>query len=124
MTHGYDSEAESCASLPRVGVAWQRGSSVNAGNRGLLHFGYLALHGCCAEYGCFAYACPSDSFRKGIVELSPDYPLCTLPYVFPSKIPKKRGGDSFPLETVILAEGILKDPLFAKTPSCTTRCCF
>jgi len=31
MTHGYDSEAESCASRRRVGVALQRGSSVKAG---------------------------------------------------------------------------------------------
>jgi len=71
------------------------------GNRGLLRLGYLALHGCYAEYGCLAYACPFDPFRKVIVELSPDYPLCTLPYVFLSKIPEKRGGDRFPLETVI-----------------------
>jgi len=61
---------------------------------------------------------------KGIAALSPDYPLCTLPYVFPSKIPGKRRGDSCPLETVILAEGILKDPLFAKTQSCKTLFCF
>jgi len=44
---------------------------------------------------------------KGIVALSPNYPLCTLPYVFLSKIPEKRGADSCPLETVILVEGIL-----------------
>jgi len=62
--------------------------------------------------------------RKGIVALSADYPLCTLPYILLSKIPEKRGGHSCPSERVILAEGILKDPLFAKTLSCTTGCCF
>jgi len=61
---------------------------------------------------------------KRIVALSRNYHLCTLLYVFLSKIQEKRGADSCLLETVILAEGIMQDPLFAKCWSCKNSLLF
>ena len=48
---------------------------------------------------------------KGILAFSLRYPLCHFAYMFLSKMPETRGGDSCPFETVILQS---KDPLLAR----------
>ena len=48
---------------------------------------------------------------KGILAFCPRYPVCHFPYIFLSKVPEKRGGDSCLLETVILES---KDPLLPR----------
>ena len=52
---------------------------------------------------------------KWILAFSPRYPLCHSAYIFLSKVPEKRGGDSCPLETVILESKDLLLPRLAKS---------
>ena len=52
---------------------------------------------------------------KGILAFSPRYPLCHFAYIFLSKVPVKRRGDSCRLETVIFESKDLLLPILVKS---------
>ena len=101
MTHG----AESCASLLVVALQPLRGAEHQCGYQ-LSNREASVVPTLKAQIG---------RSMKGILVFSSRYPLCRSTYIFLSKVPEKRGGDSCPLETVILESKDLLLPRRAKS---------